>query len=74
MQFVDGLPPAFRVLVREYGMKIVNDMVAEGYHDPFELQQLLETWRERRQADLLTQNHITERVIEGFRAGLKRMR
>jgi len=43
------LPPLMRSLVHEYGASIVIKMIDDGYHDPFELQQLLETWRERRQ-------------------------
>lgn len=79
MQWIDSLSPPFRMLVRQYGMAIVFDMmVKEGYTDPFELQELLEVRHERRQKELLQQDHfpphVVERIMEGFRNGLRRMR
>lgn len=74
MHLVDAMPSLFRALVREYGLSIVHRMINDGYHDPKELNDLLETWRERRQAELLATDHITERVVESFRAGIRRMR
>jgi hypothetical protein len=50
MMRLDRLRPAMRALVHEYGAVIVLEMIAEGYSDPEELRDTLETWRERRHA------------------------
>lgn len=61
MAAVDSLPPPMRQLVYEYGFKIVDAMIEDGYTDPFELADLLETWRERRQAEWLRTDYLKRR-------------
>ena len=51
---IDKLHAGFRALVHEYGAVIVLQMMAQGYSDPDELRPVLETWRERRQAECAT--------------------
>lgn len=58
MRFVDALPAAMRGLVHEFGVKIVEAMYGEGYHDAEELRGLLETWRDRRQAQWLATDYV----------------
>lgn len=62
MDRIDRMPKAMRALVREYGYVIVNAMIQEGYRDPFELADLLETWRARRQEEWLSTNFITRKT------------
>jgi hypothetical protein len=53
MVAIDCLAPEFRKLVHEYGAVPVSRMIGEGYDDPDELRDALETWRQRRQDKLL---------------------
>lgn len=66
MMVVDGLSPRLRALVHEYGIAIVAALIADGYHDSEELSDMLETWRERRQAEWLATNYITPRTRRSF--------
>lgn len=54
MAAIDKLSPAMRMLVHEFGFVIVRDMINDGYRDPVALRGLLEGWRARRQAELLS--------------------
>ena len=58
MDAVDRMPAGFRALVHEFGVVIVDKMMAEGYSNPNELRPILETWRERRQDEWLRTNYI----------------
>jgi hypothetical protein len=53
MRHVDKMTPAMRALVHEYGFSIVYAMRQEGYTNAKALRPLLETWRQRRQQELL---------------------
>lgn len=53
MAAVDGLPKPWRRLVHEYGARIVTDTWAAGVRNSREARKDLETWRERRQDELL---------------------
>jgi hypothetical protein len=53
MRQVDGMTPPMRALVYEYGFSIVYAMRLEGYTNAKELRPILETWRQRRQQELL---------------------
>ena len=53
MTAVDRLPKPFRLLVHEYGAKIVTDTYADGTRNAKAARAMLETWQERRQADFL---------------------
>jgi hypothetical protein len=53
MSEVDRMKPAMRALVHAYGFVIVRNMIAEGYRDANALRPVLETWRQRRQQELL---------------------
>ena len=64
MAYVDSLSKPMRDLVREYGLKIVSDMIAEDYTKPDELADLLETWRERRQEQWLDTTYITSETAK----------
>jgi hypothetical protein len=66
MDRIDRMPRAMRALVREYGYVIVNAMMEEGYRDPFELAELLETWRVRRQDEWLATNFITRKTAQSI--------
>ena len=66
MRAVDQMPVDFRALVHEYGVKIVDAMMAEGYSDAAELRDVLETWRERRQREWLSA--IPFKVNQGLNA------
>jgi hypothetical protein len=71
MQAVDAMPKAWRALVYEYGGLIVRQLCEDGF-SAFDAETILEQRREKRQAELLAQDHITERVIEGFKQGFRR--
>lgn len=45
--------PKFRALVHEFGLKIVDAMIADGYDNADELRIVLEGWRSRRQEQWL---------------------
>lgn len=69
MQDIDRMRPAMRALVREYGYKIVRDMIDDGYHDAEELGELLRVWRSRKQAEWLATDYIkpaASRIIASF--------
>ena len=57
MAVVDELPPAFRGLVYEYGFNIVVAMIEDGAHNAEALRVDLETWRSRRQEQILATDH-----------------
>lgn len=57
MKVADALPPAFRALMHEYGLRIVDAMWAQGYRNADELRDKLETWRERQQRDWLATDY-----------------
>lgn len=71
MQAVDAMPPEWRAFVYEFGGEIVRHFRDEG-HDAFMTEIMLEQWREKRQAELLAEDHITPRVIEGFKNAFRR--
>lgn len=58
MRPIDGLKPAFRALVHEFGAIIVLQMIGEGYDKPDELRPVLEGWRERRQEKWLATDYL----------------
>jgi hypothetical protein len=58
MDYVDGLSPAFRKLVYEFGLIIVSNMISEGYTRPAQLKSILEAWRSRRQEEWLATDYI----------------
>jgi hypothetical protein len=62
MRQVDGMTPPMRALVYEYGFSIVYSMRQEGYTSAKALRPILETWRQRRQQELLdARNNGTDR-------------
>jgi hypothetical protein len=63
---IDRMPKKMRALVHEYGYVIVSAMIDEGYRDPTELEDLLITWRCRRQEQWLETNYITRRTAESI--------
>lgn len=71
MQAVDAMPRAWRALVHEYGGGIVRNLREDGL-DVLMAEVTLEQRREKRQAELLAQDHITPRVIEGFKRAFRR--
>lgn len=71
MQAVDAMPPAWRALVYEFGGVIVRHL-HDGGLDAFSAEITLEQRREKRQAELLAEDHITPRVIEGFKNAFRR--
>ena len=56
MDHVVSMSKPMRMLVHEYGYVIVSAMIDDGYNDPFELFDLLDTWRSRRQEEWLNTN------------------
>lgn len=66
MSTIDLMPLAMRLLVYEFGFKIVWAMNDEGYNDPVELRSLLETRRQRMQAAWLSTDYITPRTARAF--------
>lgn len=66
MAVMDSLPHQMRALVHEFGLVIVCEMVDDGYHDAAELRDLLETWRERRQAQWLATDYVTKRTARSI--------
>lgn len=54
MRPIDGLKPAFRALVHEFGAVIVLRMMADGYDNADALHKVLDGWRERRQLECAT--------------------
>lgn len=61
MSTIDLLPLSMRLLVYEFGFKIVQAMIDDGYDDPVELRPLLEAWRERKQEAWLATDYIRPR-------------
>jgi len=53
MAAIDAMTPPFRALVHEFGAVIVSRMIGEGYANANELRDVLNTWRHRRQEELL---------------------
>ena len=66
MRQIDKMSKPMRALVREYGFRIVRDMIAEGCRDPFQLAELLEVWRERRQQQWLETNYVTRKTSQSI--------
>lgn len=62
MSTIDLLPLSMRLLVYEFGFKIVTAMIDDGYDDPVELRSLLETRRERMQEAWLATDYVRPRV------------
>lgn len=61
MSQIDRMSQGFRALVHEFGFTIVDAMMNDGYDDPGELRNVLESWRDRRQAEWLATNYIVPR-------------
>ena len=57
MASIDALKPDFRALVHEFGARIVDRMMADGYDDAAALRAVLEGWRERRQETWLATDY-----------------
>lgn len=66
MARIDRMSKPMRALVREYGYTIVNAMIKEGYRDPFQLAELLEEWRRRRQEQWLSTDFITRKSAQSI--------
>jgi hypothetical protein len=66
MAVMDSLPRRMRELVHEFGLVIVAEMIDEGYYDPEALRDMLETWRERRQAQWLATDYVTKRTARSI--------
>jgi hypothetical protein len=66
MTAIDDMKPPMRALVREYGYLIVQVLIADGHKDPFEMAELLEEWRRRRQEQWLETNHITRKTAQSI--------
>jgi N-methylhydantoinase B/oxoprolinase/acetone carboxylase alpha subunit len=71
MAAVDQLPAEFRPLVYEYGLVIVVRMWNDGYEDAEALRPVLETWRQRRQAQWMSTDYI---IAQSFSDALIRVR
>lgn len=63
MAAVDRLPKPWRTLVYEYGAKIVLETWADGTRNAKAAKGMLETWRERRQTELLSFLDVPHRGI-----------
>jgi hypothetical protein len=62
MGIMDRMSQPMRALVHIYGFAIVYSMRQEGYTGAKELRPILETWRQRRQQELLdARNNGTDR-------------
>lgn len=57
MDHIDRLSKGMRALVYEFGYQIVAAMIDDGARNAKTLRRDLETWRSRRQAQLLAQDH-----------------
>ena len=62
MTVIDALDPEFRALVYEFGFNIVVAMIEDGAHNAAALRADLETWRRRRQQQLLDTDHHIDRA------------
>lgn len=62
MGAIDAFPPELRALVYEYGFNIVVAMTEEGAPDLAMLRWQLETWRNRRQEQILSTDHHIDRA------------
>jgi hypothetical protein len=62
MDEIDGIAPDLRALVYEFGYQIVAAMITFGYSSAAAIRSDLETWRKRRQLDLLAQNFDIDRA------------
>jgi len=74
MAAVDQLPQSFRPLVYEYGLVIVVQMWNDGYTDAATLHPMLETWRQRRQAQWMATDYITAKSARSMSDALVRLR
>lgn len=61
MAIIDGLPPAFRLLVHDYGVNPVVALINAGVSCPHGAKRLLEQRRETRQEQWLRTNYIQPR-------------
>lgn len=57
MSTIDLMPLPMRLLVYEFGFKIVWAMIEDGYNNADELRSLLETWRQRKQDEWLATDY-----------------
>lgn len=71
MVAVDAMPAEWRALVHEYGGLIVRQLYDDDM-DVVMAEVMLEQRREKRQTELLAEDHITERVIAGFKSAFRR--
>jgi hypothetical protein len=71
MERIDKLPKAFRALVREYGYTIVQALLDDGYKDPFEMAEMLTTWRCRRQEACLLTDYVTKKTAQSIADALQ---
>lgn len=62
MPTIDLMPMFMRMLVYEYGFSIVLAMINDGYDDPTELRSLLETRRQRKQAEWLVTDYVQPKM------------
>lgn len=63
MSTIDLMPLPMRLLVYEFGFKIVFAMINDGYDDPHELRRLLEVRRQRLQAAWLATDYVSPRML-----------
>jgi hypothetical protein len=66
MERIDRMSKPLRALVREYGYTIVQALLDDGHKDPFEMSEMLSTWRGRRQEQWLETNFITRRTAQSI--------
>jgi hypothetical protein len=66
MERIDRMPKATRALVREYGYTIVKALLDDGNRDPFEMAEMLQEWRRRRQEAWLETNFITRKTAQSI--------
>jgi hypothetical protein len=66
MARIDKLPKVMRALVCEYGYTIVQALLDDGYKDPFEMAEMLQEWRRRRQEQWLETNFITRKTAQSI--------
>ena len=68
MRHIDSMSKPMRALVREYGYAIIRDLLAEADnpYNPFELAEILQIWRERRQDAWLGTNYVTRKSAQSI--------
>jgi hypothetical protein len=71
MRRIDRMPKKMRALVHEYGYVIVNAMIDDGYNDPTALEDLLVTWRSRRQEAWLLTDYVTKKTAQSVADALQ---